>query len=46
MVHTLADISKAKKILGYNPTETIRDMLKIYYTWFLEQPDWYKKGEY
>jgi UDP-glucuronate 4-epimerase len=46
MTHTLADISKAKQMLNYNPKETIKDMLSIYYEWFNIQPEWYKRGEY
>ncbi len=43
---TFADTSKAKELLGYNPSTKLDEMVKIYYDWFLQQPDWYKKGEY
>lgn len=42
---TFADITKAKKLLGYNPSTTLEEMVKIYYDWFLKQPDWYQKGK-
>jgi UDP-glucuronate 4-epimerase len=33
---TFADISKAKRLLGYNPQTQLKDGLKIFYNWFLE----------
>ncbi len=43
---TFADISKARDLLGYNPSTKLDEMVKIYYSWFLSQPEWYRKGEY
>lgn len=36
MKNTYADISKAKSILGYNPTTNIESGLKIFIDWFKE----------
>jgi UDP-glucuronate 4-epimerase len=33
---TFADISKAKKLLGYSPDTKLKDGLKKFYQWFLE----------
>ena len=33
--HSLADITKAKKMLGYQPTKTVDDGLEIAMTWYL-----------
>ncbi len=46
MKETFADIKKAKALIGYNPITSLEDMVKIYYGWFLNQPDWYKKGDF
>ncbi len=35
--HSLADISKARELLGYNPTMTVRDGLRMVYGWYAEQ---------
>ncbi len=43
---TFANIAKAKKMLKYNPTTPIEKSIQIYYDWFAEQEEWYKKGEY
>lgn len=43
---TFADVSKAKKLLGYNPSTSLEEMVKIYYEWFLNQPEWYKRAQY
>jgi len=45
--HNFADISKAKKILGYEPKVTFEAGLKMFYDWVLTQPveeDNYKKS--
>lgn len=34
--HTLADISKARKLIGYNPTVQLKDGLKQEYEWLRE----------
>jgi len=46
MTLTYADISKAKKMLGYNPQTSIEQIVQKYYDWYLKQPDWYLKGDY
>lgn len=43
---SFADISKAKKLIGYNPTTSIEESIKIYYEWYLKHPDWYKTGDF
>ncbi len=43
---TYANIEKAKKILGYDPDTPIEKSIKIYFEWFLKQPEWYRKGKY
>lgn len=45
MQTTCADTTKAQKMIGYNPTTTLDQMIDKYYEWFLKQPEWYKKGE-
>ena len=42
---TAADISKARKLVGYNPAVTLDQMVEKYFEWFIKQPEWYKKGE-
>lgn len=46
MIETYANIDKAKETLGYNPKFTLEQMVEKYYNWFVDQPEWYKKGEY
>lgn len=46
MKETYADITRAKDTLGYSPTLTLEQMVKKYYDWFINQPDWYKEGKY
>jgi UDP-glucuronate 4-epimerase len=36
---TFADISKAKKLLGYTPDTKLKDGLKKFYQWFLENKE-------
>lgn len=36
---TFADINKAKKLLGYNPTTKLNDGLKKFHDWFLQNQD-------
>ena len=43
---TYADITKAKKLVKYNPVTSLQKMVEKYYDWFKQQPEWYKKGEY
>jgi UDP-glucuronate 4-epimerase len=42
---TYANIDKAKKMLGYNPTTSITNSIKIFYDWYLKQDENYKKGQ-
>jgi UDP-glucuronate 4-epimerase len=42
---TCADTAKASRLIGYNPTITLDQMVDKYYAWFLKQPEWYRKGE-
>jgi UDP-N-acetylglucosamine/UDP-N-acetylgalactosamine 4-epimerase len=35
--HSLADISKAQKLLGYQPEVSVREGLRIVYGWYAEQ---------
>ena len=44
MTTTCADITKARQLLKYNPSVNLEQMIKIYYDWFIKQPEWYKKG--
>ena len=46
MKETLADISRARKVIGYNPKTTLEEMVRIYHEWFMQQPEWYKKEQY
>lgn len=43
---TYANIEKARRLIGYNPTTSIKEAVEIYYDWFMKQEDWYKKGEF
>lgn len=42
---TFANVEKAKRMLGYNPTTSIEESIKIFYEWYLKQDEAYKKGE-
>lgn len=42
---TCANIDKAKDMLGYNPTMSIEESIKIFYDWYLVQDETYKKGK-
>ncbi len=42
---TYANIDKAKRMLGYNPTTPIEESIKIFYEWYLNQDEKYQKGE-
>lgn len=39
--HTHADVSKAERILGYNPTVDIRTGVERFIEWYEENADWY-----
>lgn len=43
---TYANIDKARQLLKYNPTTSIEESIRIYYDWFVEQKEWYKRGRY
>lgn len=43
MFVTYANIEKARKELGYNPTTSLKQIVEIYYNWFQNQEDWYKE---
>ena len=40
--HTHADISKAKALLGYEPSTTIREGVREFIEWYDENRDWYE----
>ncbi len=37
--HSLADVSKAKQLLGYHPAVTVSDGLKTTFNWYKSNPD-------
>lgn len=45
METTFANIEKAKRMLGYNPTTPIEESIKVFYEWYLKQDEKYQKGE-
>jgi UDP-glucose 4-epimerase len=40
--HTHADISKARELLGYEPTTTIREGVEQFTEWYRENRSWYE----
>jgi UDP-glucose 4-epimerase len=40
--HTHADISKAKELIGYEPTTTIREGVEKFTNWYRENRGWYE----
>ncbi|NHN60104.1 MULTISPECIES: GDP-mannose 4,6-dehydratase [Halorussus] len=40
--HTHADISKARELIGYKPTTTIREGVKRFTEWYRENRGWYE----
>jgi UDP-glucuronate 4-epimerase len=46
MLLTYANIDKARDLLGYNPTTTMKEAIKMYHDWYLKQEDWYRKGSF
>ena len=40
--HTHADSSKAKELLGYEPTRTIREGIAEFIEWYRENREWYE----
>ena len=39
--HTHADVSKARELLGYEPTVDIREGVSTFIAWYRENQDWY-----
>ena len=39
--HTHADVSKARELLGYEPTVSIREGIEKFVDWYRENEDWY-----
>lgn len=46
MVLNYSNIDKARRMIGFNPTTSVRQIVQDYYEWFLKQEDWYKKGDF
>jgi UDP-glucuronate 4-epimerase len=46
MTLTFADVSKAEKLLSYKSKTPLEFIVEKYYNWFLNQEEWYKKGNY
>lgn len=46
MLVTYANVDRAKDLINYSPTTTLKESIKIYYDWFVDQEEWYKKGDY
>ena len=46
MLLTYANIDKARDLLGYNPTTTMKEAIKMYHDWYLKQEDWYRRGSF
>ena len=40
--HTHADVSKARELLGYDPSVDIRDGVAAFIDWYRENRDWYE----
>jgi UDP-glucose 4-epimerase len=40
--HTHADVSRARELLGYDPTTTIRDGVDRFVDWYHENREWYE----
>jgi UDP-glucose 4-epimerase len=40
--HTHADVSKARELLGYEPTRTIREGVREFIDWYRENRTWYE----
>jgi UDP-glucuronate 4-epimerase len=46
MTLTFADVSKAEKLLNYKTKTPLEFIVEKYYNWFLNQEEWYQKGNY
>ena len=44
-VSSSADITKAKKILGYNPKMTLQEAVNRQVSIFMKMPEWYRTME-
>jgi dTDP-D-glucose 4,6-dehydratase len=40
--HTYADTSKARDLLGYEPSHTIREGVAAFVDWYRENREWYE----
>jgi UDP-glucose 4-epimerase len=40
--HTHADVSKARELLGYEPTHTIREGVAAFIEWYRANREWYE----
>ena len=40
--HTHSDVSKAQRLIGYEPTTTIREGVSKFIDWYRENRDWYE----
>jgi UDP-glucose 4-epimerase len=40
--HTHADVSKARALIGYEPTHTIREGVRKFIDWYRENREWYE----
>ena len=43
---TFADSSKAEKLIKYNTKTPLKKIVEKYYNWYLNQEEWYQKGNY
>jgi UDP-glucose 4-epimerase len=39
--HTHADISKARDLIGYEPTKDIREGVNLFIEWYAQNEEWY-----
>jgi len=43
MTSTFANIDKAKRLVNYDPKESLEEMIGSYYDWYVKQPKWYRE---
>ena len=43
---TNANVDKARKLVNYNPRYKINETVKMYYDWYMKQPEWYRKAQF
>lgn len=46
MVLNYSNIDKAKRMINFNPTTSVKKIVEDYFDWFQKQEEWYKRGEY